>query len=207
MMKSMIALIGVLLTPLFIHAQAIEFSGYGGYMLSGKAEYYRGEVDVKNTGVWGLTLGYDMGNGTQVQFLYTNSSADSETVDYDAILYPYHNLTLKMENFHIGVEKSLGGDEVIRPYGVFGLGLTSYAPQEQGYETRVFFSMGLGAGVKIFPTEKIGFKMQARMFMPLLLDGVGIYCASGSGCGGGSSFAVPIVHGEFSGGVIFRLEK
>ncbi|UXP33441.1 porin family protein [Reichenbachiella agarivorans] len=207
MKRNLLITMIVFLLPMTTMAQAIEFSGYGGYMLSGRAQYYRGEVDVENSGIWGLTLGYDMGNGTQVQFLYTNSSADSETVDYDAILYPYHNLRLKMENFHLGVEKSLGGDELIRPYGVIGMGLTSYAPQEQGYDTRIFFSMGLGAGVKIFPTERIGLKMQARMFMPLLFDGVGIYCSSGSGCGGGSSFAVPILHGEFSGGVVFRIEK
>lgn len=202
----------LLLSTIQSYGQAIELSGYGGYMLSGKSNYYDGEIDIKNGGVFGATLGYDLGNGTQVQFLYNRNSADGHVVYYRPVIPENYSFDLVLEHFHLGVEKALmAGNETIQPYGAFSLGIAAYTPKNikpSGHEldpaTR--FSMGAGLGVKIFPTERIGIKLQAKMFMPMLFGGVGVFCGSG-GCSGGSSFYVPIVHGEFSGGVVFRIEK
>lgn len=199
-----------------LHGQAIELSGYGGYMLSGKSTYYDGEIDVYDGGVFGGTLGYDLGNGMQVQFLYNRNSASGRIIYYPAFqdveLYDFDLVT---EHYHLGVEKLLGGNEMIRPYGAMSLGVVAYTPKNvrsddnsnfHDLDAVTRFSMGAGLGVKIFPTEKIGIKLQAKMFMPLMFSGVGIFCGTG-GCGGGSSFYVPIVHGEFSGGVVLRIAQ
>ncbi|PIB37076.1 hypothetical protein BFP72_17530 [Reichenbachiella sp. 5M10] len=206
-MKSVVVYIGLLLVSQLGYSQAVELSGFGGYTLSGDAQYYDGEIDVKNGPVWGLTLGFDTGQDVLIQFIYSNTIAETEAIDYGAIFDGTEVFDIKMEHFHLGAEKAFAGNDLIRPYGAFSLGLTSYAPQSGTYDDVVRFSMGLGAGLKIFPTEKIGFKFQGKMYMPLVFNGGGIYCSSGSGCGGGSSFQVPIVHGEFSAGIVLRLEK
>lgn len=187
--------------------QAIETSVYGGYELNGRVEYYDGEIDVKNGPLWGLTVGYDLGNDTQVQFIYSGSVVDTEAVEY-GFAGGYDRFNTVIQHFHLGTERDLlmATDE-IRPYGAISLGMTSYDPQTRNYRDALRFSMGLGVGVKLFPTEGVGLKFQGKLFMPLVFNGAGIYCSSGSGCGGGSSFYVPIMHGEFSGGVVFRLEK
>lgn len=194
-----------------LYGQAIELSGYGGYMLSGKSNYYDGEIDVFNDGVFGGTLGYDLGNDVQVQFLYNRTSTDGRVLYYRPVVTETYDFDLIIEHFHLGAEKSIGGNEMVRPYGAFGLGVTAYTPKHiepSGHELDAVtrFSMSAGLGVKVFPTERIGLKFQAKMFMPLLFGGVGVFCGSG-GCGGNTSFYVPIVHGEFSGGVVFRIEK
>ncbi|UXX80526.1 porin family protein [Reichenbachiella carrageenanivorans] len=196
-----------------LYGQAIEFSAYGGYMLSGKSNYVGGEINVANGGAFGGTLGYDMGNGIQIQFVYARNQSGG-------ILYNYfprpgeserYDFDLVIEHFQLGAEKILGGNDLVKPYVVGGMGVVAYTPKNESpndlnLNTATKFSGGLGLGVKIFPTEKIGLKFQAKMYMPLMFSGVGIFCGSG-GCGGGSSFYVPVVHGEFSGGVVFRLEQ
>ena len=195
-----------------LHGQAIEFSAYGGYMLSGKSNYYDGQIDVKNGAVFGATLGYDLGNDTQVQFLYNRNSSNGHIRYYRPVLEENYEFDLILEHFHLGIEKSLLiGNETVQPYGAFSLGIAAYTPKNirpsgHDLDPATRFSMGAGLGVKMFPTERIGIKLQAKMFMPMLFGGVGVFCGSG-GCSGGSSFYVPIVHGEFSGGVILRLEK
>ncbi|WP_422361092.1 hypothetical protein [Reichenbachiella sp.] len=194
-----------------ISAQAIEFSGYGGYMVSGKSTYYDGRIDVYDGGVFGATLGYDMGNGIQVQFLYNRNNASGRVDYYRSVITESYNFDLILEHYHLGVEKTLGGNEMVKPYAAMSLGVAAYTPKNiepSGHELDAVtrFSMGAGLGVKIFPSERIGIKLQAKMFMPMMFSGVGIFCGTG-GCGGGSSFYVPIVHGEFSGGVILRIDK
>ena len=195
-------------------SQAIEFSSYGGYMLSGSSNYYEGEIGVDNGPVFGATLGYDMGNGIQVQFLYNRIWSGGNVFIYPTFGLPTgarYDFDLIIENYHLGAEKTLGGNEMVKPYGAFSLGVGVYKPKNVegnfnlSSETR--FSMGLGLGVKVFPTEKIGLKIQAKMFMPMTFGGLGIFCSSGSGCGGGASFDVPIIHGEFSGGIVIRIDK
>ncbi|MEP2023559.1 MAG: hypothetical protein ABJH98_15710 [Reichenbachiella sp.] len=194
-----------------LHGQAIELSGYGGYMLSGESNYYDGEIDIYDGPVFGGTLGYDLGNGIQVQFLYNRNSTDGRVVYYRTLNPEVYNVDVVIEQFHLGAEKVLGGNEMLIPYGALSLGVGAYTPKNiepSGHELDAVtrFSMGAGLGVKIFPTEKIGIKLQAKMFMPLMFSGVGVFCGTG-GCGGGTSFYVPIVHGEFSGGVVFRIDK
>ena len=196
-------------------SQAIEISGYGGYMLSGTADFYgyqditntyvTGEMDVKDGAVYGGTIGLDVPDaGMQIQFLWNINNVNSNIVFFSNNR-PREVVELKIQHWHLGVEKYLGGNEMVKPYGAISLGITTYGPQNSAYETKTRFSGAIGAGLKVFPTEKIGLKFQAKMFLPMTFSGIGIYCGTG-GCGGGSSFNVPIIHGEFSGGVILRID-
>ncbi|MGL1885829.1 MAG: porin family protein [Reichenbachiella sp.] len=214
-MKKLLVL-ALLLSPSFVFSQALEFSFYGGYMVSGTADYYyynavnsyvSGEIDLNNGGVYGATVGVEREDGIQIQFLYNYYKAESQLTEWGNFGQPaFQTFDIVTQHFHLGIEKSIAISDMVKPYGAISLGMTSYNPDTDDFNSVVRFSMALGGGLKIWPTEKIGLKMQAKMFMPMTLDGVGIYCGSG-GCGGGSSFHVPIVHGEFSGGVIFRLEQ
>ena len=87
----------------------------------------------------------------------------------------------------------------VRPYIMASVGATHIA----GAETRNFtrFSLGIGAGFKVFLNRNVGFRLQGE-WVPILIDPeVGIAC--GAGC---------IVHlktqftsqGEFAAGPLFR---
>ncbi len=213
MKKNQFALIFFMALGLSSYAQVLEISGYGGYMLSGKADFYgyinniyrTGQVDVKDGAVYGGTIGIDVADaGMQIQFLWNINTVNSEIVVFGIPEVEREVVELKIQHWHLGVERYLGGNEMVRPYGALSLGITTYGPQNSSYETATRFSGALGAGLKVFPTEKIGIKMQAKMFLPMTFSGIGIYCGTG-GCGGGSSFNVPIIHGEFSGGVVLQI--
>lgn len=188
------------------NAQKIELSGYGGYMISGSADFYNGSVNVGDAAVYGATLGVDMGPMV-VQFLYNRNVTTARVLDY-RIPQIDQTIDFVVENYHLGVEKLLGGDEMIKPYGAFSLGVAAYTPKQSIKEINTSaytkFSIGLGLGVKIFPKEKFGIKLQAKMFMPMNFGGIGISCGGG-GCGSAAYMNVPIVHGEFTGGVVLRI--
>jgi len=209
MKKIKLLVLLLIAAPLSIFGQALEISAHYGWMSNGSSNYVDGDVDVFSDWAFGATIGKELANGMQVQFLYIRNSTDGEARVFfppaDAGIYPITKIVV--ETFHLGVEKPLGGNEMVRPYGMFSLGITNYAPVSTRIDDVARFSIGLGAGVKVFPKERFGLKFQARLLMPLLFNGVGVFCSSGSGCGGGASFYVPIVHGEFSGGVVFRIEK
>lgn len=215
MKKLLLSSIFLLAIAFHSQAQFIEISGYGGYMLSGKADFYgydrfnqyvSGQVDVFDGPVYGATLGYEVVDaGMQIQFLYGYNKVNSRIVTYGQNSSS-EEFQLKIEHFQLGVERTLGGTEKVNPYAAVSLGATSYAPQNEGTKNKVMFSGSVGAGLKVYPSERFGLKFQARMFLPMTFRGIGIYCGTG-GCGGGSTFNVPIIHGEFTGGVVFRIEK
>ena len=71
------------------------------------------------------------------------------------------------------------------------------------------FSVGMGLGVKVFFTDRIGIRLSGNMYMPLYFNGVGAYVGVGSG-GTSSGLSINstavIIQGDFSGGLIFVLK-
>jgi len=64
-------------------------------------------------------------------------------------------------------------------FGEFMLGATRYSPA--GYESELWFSLGVAAGVKTYVTRNIGFRFEGRgYYTPVSIGGVGI--CGGYGC-------------------------
>jgi hypothetical protein len=68
------------------------------------------------------------------------------------------------------------------------------------------FAIGIGAGMKVMFTERIGIRLQGRLLMPMYFAGVGFY--AGIGTGGASSglslnTGSVIFQGDFQGGLVF----
>ena len=70
----------------------------------------------------------------------------------------------------------------------------------------VRFSIGLGLGARYFFTPMIGIRLQARLLMPLYFGGAGFGCGSG-GCSSGAYFGVEIFQGDFTGGVVIKINN
>jgi hypothetical protein len=92
---------------------------------------------------------------------------------------------------------------------MFSLGASRFDPTEQN-EDAWRFAVALGVGIKYFFTDAVGIRLQARMLMPLYFGGVGFGCGIGTGgssCGGGAYFGTEILQGDFTGGVVIRIDK
>ena len=66
------------------------------------------------------------------------------------------------------------------------------------------FSIALAGGAKIFLGERLGLRLQARLGMPMLFNGLYLGVGTG-GASGGLSFHVPTVMFDLSAGVFIRI--
>ncbi len=198
-MKKLIIL-GLLATLFLVPQEAfsqkgIELSGYTGWMLGGKVNLYNGSLKIEDGQNWGITLSYPIAPGMKAELIYNRLVSDLTVREYGNAPYVYTKLATQY--FHVGTVKELMSEGVVRPYGTGSMGATVFSDREGFDSDRWRFSVGLGGGLKIFPTERIGFRLQARMLVPLYFNGLWF----GTG-GAGVSTSSTIVQGDFTGGVI-----
>ncbi len=180
-------------------AQEIELTGFGGYMLNTDLKTYYGDYKLDNNvnygGVLGLGLAPDMfveltymRQDTKVQYYYQNANAP---------------LKMSTEYYHIGTQKAMGTGNV-KPFGVFSLGATRFYLKESygnAYEYAEWaMSFALGLGAKIMVSDKLGFRLQARMGVPMIFNELWVGTADSR-----DSFLIPVWQFDFSAGIILRL--
>jgi hypothetical protein len=180
-------------------AQEFEISPYTGWMLGGRLNTYNGSANVKDGQNYGIAISYEMAYLTKVEFMYNRMVSELEIREYAN--EPYIPFKLANDYFQIGVVRELM-DDVVRPFGVGMLGAAIFTPQDSQYSAQWRFSASLAGGIKIFPTEHIGIRLQARMLIPMYFGGLGFWCGTG-GCSGGLSASSAMVQGDFTGALIF----
>jgi hypothetical protein len=155
-----------------------ELGFNGGYVWTWAREVYYtsgGELDIKDTGYWGITLDMNVREGKQLELLYRRQ--DSK-LTFDAALSPEVQLTdVALEYWQIG---GLGG--IVRgdvmPYGLFTVGATRFIPKNSSFDDEWRFSMIFGLGVKKYVGEKLGIRAQAQLPFTWLDGGGSITCGS-----------------------------
>ena len=174
----------------------VEFTALGGYQFGGTLDGFDGRYSIKPgfgfTGLVDITLR----PGAQLELMYNRQ----ETVE-------------RFQSFGSGIREDLwdvtvqyfqvGGlgyvkKGVAEPFGVFTLGLTSYSPAPSNVSGETRFSGTLGAGAKVFPSQRFGLRFEGRLMMTFLSSSVGLGCGTG-GCSGGL-WGWGVAQGVFSGG-------
>lgn len=198
-MKKLIIL--SLLTTLFLVPQqafsqkGIELSGYTGWMLGGKVNLYDGSLKIEDGQNWGITLSLPVASGIKAELMYNRLVSDLIVREYGNAPYVYTKVATQY--FHVGAVKELMSEGMVRPYGTGSMGAAIFSDREGFDSDRWRFSVGLGGGLKFFPTERVGFRLQARMLVPLYFNGIWF----GTG-GAGVSTSSSIIQGDFTGGLI-----
>jgi opacity protein-like surface antigen len=172
-------------------------------------------VGVNSGFSWGLQADYNVNDNIGVGFLFSRQKSRLTVSDVagdkaDIVANPIYNyMGVITYNF-------LDGDSKLRPYGIFGMGVTEYAPGTLtaipggsttpvsiNLENKAKFGMTYGGGVKYFLTPMFGFKMQGR-WTPTYIGSQadGIWCnAFYCGVANSSKWSN---QGEFVGGLIVR---
>ena len=88
-------------------------------------------------------------------------------------------------------------------FGTVTLGAVRADPYKPGVGSEWLFGIGLGAGAKVFLSEKIGLRFQGRLLLPFAMSGGGMWCGTGTGCSVGLGASTTIAMGDFTAGLIF----
>ena len=184
----------------------IEINAFTGWVPASKTAYsyngYRLRIDgAQNFGA-GIGMNTDIG---LIEFSYMGFSS---TLSQDGgIADIVDTQPIKVNYYMLGILKTLMEHEKFVPYGLLNIGASNFNPQEDSANP-VRFSIGLGLGMRYFFTPVIGVRLQARLLMPLYFGGVGFGCGIGTGgssCGGGAYFGTEIFQGDFTGGVVIKI--
>ena len=178
----------------------VELLGFGGYLWSGSQDAwygnYSGEIDLKDSAVWGIEADINVRPGAQLVLLYHRQ--DTELM-FRSVYNDYSVGNVAVEHWHIGGMSGIQKGNVM-PFGMVTLGGTRIIPQYPDGSDDVWkFSVLFGLGAKFYVNERVGFRVQGLMPW-IVLDGGG-----GVACGGGGCYTsfggYRIVQGEVSGGL------
>lgn len=205
----------VLISLSSISAQKVEITPFYGAAFNGKVTGYYGDLNIRDAGMYGVTLDIAVQPGMHLELFYSRSDTRADFKEYRG---PTYKLTdMSVNYFQIGaVSQAMKKDNIV-VYGVGTLGATLFSPsgepysvddggpeEQYYYEDWWLFSLTLGGGAKIFLSEKVGIKLEGRLMMPITWAGGGFMVGSGGGgfyLGGGSA----ILQASLMAGLVIAL--
>ena len=168
----------------------VSVTPFIGYQMGGDfddEEDGGGEVSLDDDAVVGLIINAPadaMPNDgyTEWEFYYGRQSAgiDQAPVGVDAAL------EVEVSHFLVG-GTYVGAGEQLRPYLAAGIGAAHLSPDAPGYDSDTVFAFGIGAGAQVFPANRVGLRLEARLLGSVIDSDSAIFCASGS-AGAGCAF-------------------
>jgi hypothetical protein len=187
-------IVALWLAPPSAHAQTVEVTAFGGLAFGGELIATPGYESVP------LQAGLLYGGAFNVEFLPRWRLEALVMREESKVPSPTYGTYVDVD-----VDRYMGGvlsQERLSPrFDVFGevmLGATRYQPA--GYESELWFTLGVAAGVKTYVARNVGFRFEARgYYTPIVISGAGI--CGGYGCIIGYT-GTGTFQGDISAGVI-----
>ena len=213
MKKTLLLVAAGLMLITTTHAQKAEIGAFYGIAFNSKIRTYYGDYKIDDKANYGGQLSIALSSETFLEFVYNRTDTRVQYFSYGGTSQPFD---LSIEYYHVGGLQQVDiGNDRIAPFGVFTLGATRFDIKNQvefddGNNSQTIsgdtyaFSIALAGGVKIFLGERLGLRLQARLGMPMLFNGLYLGVGTG-GASGGMSFHVPTVMFDLSAGVFIRI--
>ena len=182
-------------------AQGVEVMPFSGYRFGGDLfEIATGQpVDTDGAPALGVVVNVPLSNGMQVEAMVTQQRASVPIA-----IPPFGRAALQrvtVGNAQVGGLQELM-DGRVRPFLTGVLGLTRYASD---IDSEVRFSVGAGGGVKLFPTHRVGLRLDGRLFTTFVDADLRFLACSPGTCV--TALNVNMVwQAEFTAGIVFRLQ-
>jgi hypothetical protein len=177
-------------------AQTVQVAPFGGYRFGGDLyeEITATSLDIDGAPSVGATVDVFIDRGLSVTFLYSHQDA---RVDLPRPPGVPERVSLSIDHWHVGGTQEFGRDAV-RPFLVGTLGLTNYGG---GGDSEVRFSMGAGGGVKLMAHDRVGFRLDGRVYAVFVDGGVDSGICSPNACLLGFDYSVAW-QAEFTAGLV-----
>jgi len=160
-------------------AQAVEISPFGGYRFGGDPfEVVAGRaLDIDYAPALGLTIDFPLSGGMQIEGFFSHQRASVPVLVTGSSAGPAR-LGISIDHWQVGGLQEFGAWRA-RPFLTGTVGLTRYGTSS---DSEVRFSLGAGGGVKLFPTSRLGVRLDGRVFATILdAGGTALACGSAGG--------------------------
>jgi len=194
----------------FIHyisvsGQEFQINPYANYFLAGKLSGYYADAFFENGADFGFGVSYGLGKGKHLEVSYTFAKSGAYLRDNA------NDSTHSSTNMNFGYIQAGYVQEFIpkkmpqlRPFGMFTIGAAYLNPEVPSFITEWKFAATIGGGIKYFITDAVGFRVQARLLMPLFFEDISGSCGSYYGCSTGMDSFTSLAQGDMGGGIVLR---
>jgi len=193
-----------LTTFLFINdvSAQTEIFGFGGYMMTSSVPVREGDLQVKDVPNYGLGVDITMRRGIQLELLWISEQTNVKIKRYPSGIT--ENLfDMNVHYFQVGAVWEMGRGKS-RPFGAFTIGTTLFDAKDATRSDEWLASMTFGGGGKFDLSKSIGIRLQARILVPLIFSGGGLWVGTG-GIGVGVGSWTPFVQFDITAGVYIKL--
>ena len=180
-----------------------ELFGFGGYMTFSSVSVREGDLQFKDVPDYGLGADIQLQRGISVELLWVTSQTEVRLKEYPSG-FTRDLFDMNVHYFQVGSVVETNSRSKARPFFAFTMGATLFDAKDASLSDEWLFSMTLGGGGKFDLSKKLGIRLQARMLMPLVLSGGGLWCGTG-GCSAGVGAWAPFVSFDFTAGVYVKL--
>lgn len=160
------------------------------------------DIELDDGANLGLIFNFNETSTTQWEVIYLRNETAAQTQD---LFSTRPSIDTEIQYFQGGGTYTSGGSAKVRPYVAGGFGLTNIDPRGQNTESDTFWSLSIGGGVQFNTSERLGFRLEARVFGTFVDSNSTIFC--GSAAGGGCLVNVEgdmLWQSQVFGGITFR---
>jgi len=211
-MKNRVFLLFItILTPFLLISQAVEITPFAGYMFGGKTKFIQGEINFRDNPSFGIVLGIPVERVGSVEVFWSHMDTRAEWRPYKQYLPEFDpaDYDVSIDYFQVGgLREGDLGTGIVKGFGSLTLGAAYLNVKDPGVGDVWRFAATLGGGIKIYPTNRIGIRLQGRLLMPMYWGSAGFYAGIGTG-GGSAGISVNtytlLLQGDLTAGLIIRL--
>ena len=193
------AVLALMVVDSGIAQPTVTLEVFGGWLWTGSAGY-NGDIQVDDKGNYGIRAGVSPAGKRVYEFEWNQTQTALQW--FDPLSGETRREDVTMNYYMLGINQELMDGPAV-PYGILNIGVMNVKGKTINFSEN-WFTVGLGGGVKYYPADRFGIRLQARLLLPMQFAGIGVGCGTG-GCGSGVSTYTSTVQGDFTGGVILRL--
>ena len=182
----------------------IEITPFAGYRMGGSFEEKDGPGSVKlnDSNAVGIILNFEAKPKGQFELLYASQRTDADTFGFFA---NDPKIDMDVDTLQFGGTYLFDG-EFTRPFIALTIGATRFDPTLPDSSSESFLSASFGGGIHIWARNRIGIRLEGRMYTTFVNDDSSIFCSSINGAGACNIRidARTLTQWEAHGGLVFR---
>jgi hypothetical protein len=185
-----------------LKAQKFELSPFIGYETGSKVYTSLGYIYIGDGMDYGGTFNIRLGRNRFAEISFSHMMSRLNVDDGTNELFI---CDLGVNYYSIGILQETKPDAKVNPYGLFTLGWVNYSPQKDDISGENKMHLSLAGGIKIKASERIGFRLQARLLMPIFYAGANFNSSTGGTSTNISTTSVAF-QGDFTAAIVFVIK-
>jgi opacity protein-like surface antigen len=153
----------------------LEFVPFVGYRFGGSfdEEISGRSLDLEDERNWGFAISKPASSKTRYELLYSHQETRlSDRTD------PADAFDLDIHYLHLGGTVDVSYEHFV-PYFSGGIGLTHMSPGRSGFTDETRLSLSLGGGLRWYPTDRLGIRLEMRGYGTLMDTSGSLFCDGG----------------------------